>query len=64
MVGNYWPISILSTPSMIMEKVEHKQVSSYLDVHDILVDEQDDVQNCIVFSKFTDKLYLARNSPV
>ena len=40
LVQNYRPISLLPLPGKILEKLVHKQLSNYLEMDELLVDEQ------------------------
>ena len=39
-VSNYRPISLLPLPGKLLEKIVHKRLSTYLEVNDLLCDEQ------------------------
>ena len=39
-VGNYRPISLLPLPGKLLEKIVHKKISTYLEINEILCDEQ------------------------
>ena len=39
-VSNYRPISLLPLPGKLLEKIVHKKISTYLEINEILCDEQ------------------------
>ena len=66
MVGNYRPISLLPTPAKIIEKIAHKQMSTFLERNSILSDKQNGFRKgCSTASAvadFTDDIFQATNN--